>query len=39
MSPRSAIILLHAAKKFKGDGWIQYDHNVQKRAAAGAIQK
>ena len=30
---------MHAAKKFRGDGWIQYDRNVWKRTAAGAIQK
>ena len=29
-----ASLIVHAARKFKGDGWVQYDRNFRKRAAA-----
>lgn len=32
-------LIVHAARKFKGDGWIHYDRNVRKRAAAGSRDK
>ena len=32
-------LIVHAARKFKGDGWLHYDRNLRKRAAAGAGDK
>ena len=32
-------LIVHAARKFRGEGWLHYDRNVRKRAAAGAGDK
>ncbi len=32
-------LIVHATRKFRGDGWIHYDRNVRKSAAAGAKDK
>ena len=32
-------LIVHAARKFQGEGWMYYDRSIRKRAAAGADEE